>query len=92
MKDLVDKSMGIVILIAEALAKIKHTERLRYAKRATRKKRNFSLRIHQVILRPKYYLHGVIMPYLYSDRIVQITVRLRSSRTLRLCVSVPFVR
>jgi hypothetical protein len=54
MKDLVDKSMGIVILIAEALAKIKHTEPLRYAKRATRKKRNFSLRIHQVILRPKY--------------------------------------
>ena len=38
MKDRVDKSMGIVTRIAEALARIKPTEPLRLAKREARKK------------------------------------------------------
>ena len=38
----VGKSMGIVTLVAEALAKIKPTEPLRFATRAARKKRNCS--------------------------------------------------
>jgi hypothetical protein len=42
MKDLVDKSMGIVTRIAEALARIKPTEPLRLDKREARKKRNCS--------------------------------------------------
>jgi hypothetical protein len=42
MKDRVDKSMGIVTLIAEALAKINPTEPFRFAKRAARKKRKCS--------------------------------------------------
>ena len=42
MKGRVDKSMGIVTRIAEALARIKPTEPLRLAKREARKKRNCS--------------------------------------------------
>ena len=42
MKGRIDKSMGIVTLIAEALAEIKPTEPLTLAKRAARKKRNCS--------------------------------------------------
>jgi hypothetical protein len=42
MKDHVDKSMGIVTHIAEALARIKPTEPLRLVKREARKKRNCS--------------------------------------------------
>jgi hypothetical protein len=42
MKDLVDKSMGIVTHIAEALARIKPTEPLRLDKRESQKKRNCS--------------------------------------------------
>ena len=42
MKDHVDKSMGIVSRLAEALARIKPTEPLRLAKREARKKRNWS--------------------------------------------------
>ena len=42
MKDRVDKSMGIVTRIEEALARIKPTESLRLAKREDRKKRNYS--------------------------------------------------
>ncbi len=42
MKGLVDKSMGIVTHIAEALARIKPTEPLRLDKRETLKKRNYS--------------------------------------------------
>jgi hypothetical protein len=42
MKGLVDKSMGIVTHIAEALARIKPTEPLRLDKRETRMKRNYS--------------------------------------------------
>jgi hypothetical protein len=38
----VDRSIGIVTHIAEALAKIKPTEPLRLAKRKARKKRNCS--------------------------------------------------
>jgi hypothetical protein len=38
MKGHVDKSMGIVTLIAEALARIKPTEPLRLARREARKK------------------------------------------------------
>ena len=44
MKGSVDKSMGIVTLIPETLAKIKPTEPLILAKRAARKKRNCFLR------------------------------------------------
>ena len=40
MKDRVDKSMGIVTHITEALARIKPTDPLRLAKREGRKKRN----------------------------------------------------
>jgi hypothetical protein len=39
MKDYVDKSMGIVTLIVEVLSKIKHTDPLRFTKRAARKTR-----------------------------------------------------
>jgi hypothetical protein len=42
MKDRVDKSMGIVTHIAEALPRIKPTDPLRLAKREARKKRNCS--------------------------------------------------
>jgi hypothetical protein len=42
MKDRVDKSMGIVTRIAEALSRIKPTHSLRLAKREARKKRNCS--------------------------------------------------
>jgi hypothetical protein len=42
MKNLVDKSMGIVTRIAEVLARIKPTEPLRLDKREARKKRNCS--------------------------------------------------
>jgi hypothetical protein len=42
MKDRVDKSMGMVTLIAEAFAKLKPTEPFRLAKRAARKNRNCS--------------------------------------------------
>ena len=42
MKGLVDKSMGIVTHITEALARIKPTESLRLDKREVRKKRNYS--------------------------------------------------
>jgi hypothetical protein len=42
MKDLVNKSMGIVTHIAETLARIKPTEPLRLAKREPHKKRNCS--------------------------------------------------
>ena len=42
MKDRVDKSMGIVTLISEALSKIKPTDPLRLAERAARKKRNYA--------------------------------------------------
>jgi hypothetical protein len=42
MTDRVDKSMGIVTHIGEALARIKHTEPLRLAKREARKKRKCS--------------------------------------------------
>ena len=42
MKDRVDKSMGIVTHIAEALARIKPTEPLRLGQREARKKRNCS--------------------------------------------------
>jgi hypothetical protein len=40
MKDRVDKSRGIVILVAETLAKIKATEPLKLAKQTARRKRN----------------------------------------------------
>jgi hypothetical protein len=40
MKGLVDKSIGIVTHIAEALTRIKPTESLRLDKREARKKRN----------------------------------------------------
>jgi hypothetical protein len=42
MKDLVDKSIGIVTRIPEALARIKPTEPLRLDKREDHKKRNYS--------------------------------------------------
>ncbi len=42
MKEHVDKSMGIVTLIAEALAKIKPTEPFIFPKSETHKKRNYS--------------------------------------------------
>jgi hypothetical protein len=42
MKDLVDKSMGIVTHIEEAFARIKTTESLRLANRESHKKRNCS--------------------------------------------------
>ena len=42
MKDLVDKSMGIVTHITEALTRIKPTESLRLDKREPDKKRNWS--------------------------------------------------
>jgi hypothetical protein len=42
MKDLVDKSMGIVTHISEGLTRIKPTSPLRLDKRETRKKRNCS--------------------------------------------------
>ncbi len=42
MKDLVDKSMGIVTRMSETLARIKPTEPLRIANREARKKRNCS--------------------------------------------------
>jgi hypothetical protein len=42
MKDRVDKSMGIVILIPEDLAEIKLTETLRFVKCESRKERNCS--------------------------------------------------
>ncbi len=42
MKGLVDKSMGIVSRITEALARIKPTDPLRLDKRDARKKRNYS--------------------------------------------------
>jgi len=42
MKDRVDKSMGIVTHITEALTKIKSTESLRFDKCADHKKRNCS--------------------------------------------------
>ena len=42
MKDRVDKSMEIVTLIDVALAKINPTDPLRFTKRATRRKRNWS--------------------------------------------------
>jgi hypothetical protein len=42
MKDRVDKSMGIVTHIEEALARIKPTESLRLVKCEARKKRNCS--------------------------------------------------
>ena len=42
MKDRVDKSMGIVTHIVEALTRINPTEPLRLAKREARKKRNCS--------------------------------------------------
>ena len=42
MKDRVDKSMGIVTHIAEALPRIKPTESLRLVKREARKKRKCS--------------------------------------------------
>ena len=42
MKDHVDKSMGIVTRIAEALARIKPTDPLRLANRQAHKKRNCS--------------------------------------------------
>jgi hypothetical protein len=42
MKGLVDKSMGIVTRIPEALVRIKPTEPLRLDKREARQKRNFS--------------------------------------------------
>jgi hypothetical protein len=57
MKGLVDKSIGIVTRITEALARIKPTEPLRLDKREARK--NETVPIPQVILRPKYYLHDV---------------------------------
>ena len=40
MKDHVDKSMGIVTLILETLAKINPTDPLRFPKEAARRKRN----------------------------------------------------
>jgi hypothetical protein len=42
MKDRVDKSMGIVTRITEALVRIKPTEPLRLGQREARKKRNCS--------------------------------------------------
>ena len=42
MKDRVDKSMAIVTLITQSLAKINPTKPLRFAKRVARKKRNSS--------------------------------------------------
>ena len=42
MKDHVDESMGIVTVIVEDLAKIKHTESSRFSKRAAHQKRNYS--------------------------------------------------
>jgi hypothetical protein len=42
MKDLVDKSMGIVTRIVEVLVRIKSTEPLRLTKREAHKKRNCS--------------------------------------------------
>ena len=41
MKDLVDKSMGIVTRIPKTLTKIKPTDPLRLTEREARKKRNF---------------------------------------------------
>ena len=55
MKDHVDKSMGIVTRIAEALAKIKPTESLRLLLEPNVKiGRNETIQIPQVILRSKY--------------------------------------
>ena len=54
MKDHVYKSIGIVTLIIEDLAKINRTESLRFVKRAGRRKRNWSDSSPQVILRLKY--------------------------------------
>jgi hypothetical protein len=42
MKGLVDKSIGIVTLIVEVLAKTNLTKPLRFATRVARKKRNYS--------------------------------------------------
>jgi hypothetical protein len=52
MKGRVDKSMGIVTRIAEALARIKPTKPLRLP--SVKLARNETAQIPQVILRPKY--------------------------------------
>jgi hypothetical protein len=54
MKGHVYKSIGIVTLIIEDLAKINRTESLRFVKRAARRKRNWSDSSPQVILPLKY--------------------------------------
>ena len=51
MKDRVDKSMGIVTRITEALARIKPTEPLRLANRESRQKRNCSDSLHDARVR-----------------------------------------
>jgi hypothetical protein len=78
MKDHVDKSMGIVTRIAEALTGIKPTDPLRLSKREAHKKRNcsdssgnFPAKILDVYL--------TIMPNLHSDCLVEGTMRLRST-------------
>jgi hypothetical protein len=62
----VDKPMGIVTLIVEALANIKPTEPLRFVKRAARKTRQ----IPQVILRLKYTSFTVRMQEKQTDKVI----------------------
>ena len=54
MKGRVDKSMGIVTRIAEALTRIKPTKPLRLVESEARLVRNETAHIAQVILRPIY--------------------------------------
>ena len=61
MKDHVDKSRGIVTLIAEALGKIKPTYSLRLSKQSVHRKRNWSRGVHD-----KRYEHNRINLSTYS--------------------------
>jgi hypothetical protein len=54
MKDRVDRSIGTVTHITEALVKIKSTEPLRLAKREAHKKRHCSDSNSELILQSKY--------------------------------------
>ena len=88
MKDHVDKSMGIVTLIVEDLVKIKPTETLIFGQVCISQETKLFRCQEDDGVRPiRVYL--TIMTYLYSDCIVQDTVRLGS--TCNLCVNAPFV-
>jgi hypothetical protein len=72
MKDHVNKSMGIVTRIPEALARIKPTDPLKLVKRETRKKRNCSSFLKKFFSRGGDPTYNIYMLNIYMFNIYML--------------------